>query len=358
MVTNKHFFFFNDMYINFMNVENKNKYISNWLLLITLLVALIIIIGGLTRLTGSGLSITKWDLFIGVFPPFSSYDWEISFNLYKQIPEYHLINSSITLSEFKVIYWWEYIHRLLGRLIGLFYFFPLLYFTYKKIFKKKTLLLLYVIFVLMVIQGFVGWYMVKSGLSERVDVSHYRLSLHLTLAFVIFISLFWSYLISTKKNCLMRSIKLPMNLPLIFIFLILLQISMGALVSGLNAGQIYQTWPLMNQNFFPDDSLFSDLFSLTSFESASIVQFFHRNIAYFITCYFIIMLFIIFKNNNFIHLRKIAMSVFFVLLLQIFLGILTILSGAQIILASIHQIGSIFLVATSLILVFKNSKIS
>ena len=106
----------------------------------------------------------------------------------------------------------------------------------------------------MVIQGFVGWYMVKSGLSERVDVSHYRLSLHLTLAFVIFISLFWSYLISTKPNCLMRSIKLPMNLPLIFIFLILLQISMGALVSGLNAGQIYQTWPLMNQNYFPDDS--------------------------------------------------------------------------------------------------------
>ena len=127
------------MYINFMIEENKNAYISYWLLLITLLVALMIIVGGLTRLTDSGLSITKWDLFSGILPPLSLNDWEKSFLLYKKIPEYSLLNSSMTLDEFKNIYWWEYIHRLLGRIVGLLYFIPLLYFTYKKLIKKKII---------------------------------------------------------------------------------------------------------------------------------------------------------------------------------------------------------------------------
>ena len=339
-------------------MADKNKYISYWLLLITFFVGLMIVLGGLTRLTDSGLSITTWSLFSGILPPLSSKDWENLFNLYKQIPEYKQLNFSMSVEDFKFIFWWEYIHRLLGRIVGLAYIIPLIFLSFKKIIKKNHLLSLYSIFFLICFQGFVGWYMVKSGLSERNDVSHYRLSIHLTLAFIIYLSLIWSYLTFKNRNYPVVNKKKPNLLFLTFFFLVLLQISIGALVSGLDAGQIYQTWPLMNQNYFPDDSVLNDLFSLHSLESASIVQFIHRNIAYLLLFLFIIIFFTIFKNENLIFLRKTALLVLFTLVLQIFLGILAVLSGAQIILASMHQIGSIFLITSSLILVFKNSRIN
>jgi len=285
-------------------------------------------------------------------------DWENTFALYKQIPEYKVLNSSMTLDQFKVIYWWEYIHRLLGRMVGLFYLIPLLYFTYKKIVRKDLLISFYLIFFLICFQGFIGWYMVKSGLSERTDVSHYRLSLHLTLAFIIFILLFWNYLKYKNQQIFIYNKKLPSYLPIFFIFCVLVQISVGGFVSGLDAGQIYQSWPLMNHNYFPDDSNLEDLFSMKTFETPSIVQFIHRNIAYFIILLFSYIATIVYMNEDFIYLRKIALLVFISLFLQTFLGILTVLSGAQIILASMHQIGSVFLITTSLILVFKNSKIN
>ena len=346
------------MYINSVLEENKNNNITKWLLFITLLVALMIIIGGLTRLTGSGLSITKWDLISGIFPPLSLDKWEKTFFLYKQTPQYHLENSSMTLTQFKFIFWWEYAHRLLGRIIGIFYIIPLFYFTFKKRLKKDTLVSLYIILVLVCIQGFIGWYMVTSGLTESTDVSHYRLALHLILAFIIFILLLWNYLKYTNQEFLVHNKKLPSYLPILFIFCLLIQICIGAFVSGLDAGQIYQSWPLMNQSYFPDDSNLKDLFSLKAFETPSIVQFIHRNIAYFIILLFGFIATIIYRNEAFIHLKSTASLVFVFLLLQTFLGILTVLSGAQIILASMHQIGSILLITTSLILVFKNSRIN
>ena len=346
------------MYINFMIEENKNIYISYWLLLITFLVALMIIIGGLTRLTDSGLSITRWDIVAGILPPFNLSDWEKSFTLYKQIPEYKLLNSSMTLEQFKTIYWWEYSHRLLGRIIGLFYLIPLFYFTFKKMIKKNSLISLYLILILIFFQGFVGWYMVKSGLTERTDVSHYRLALHLILAFIIFILLLWNYLKCKNQNIFSNNKKLPSYLPIFFIFCVIVQICIGAFVSGLDAGQIYQSWPLMNQNYFPDDSSLRDLMSTKAFETPSIVQFIHRNLAYFIIFLYSFIALIIYKNKDFIYLRRIALIIFIFLLLQTFLGILTITSGAQIILASMHQIGSIFLITSTLILVFKNSRIN
>ena len=182
------------MYINFVNVENKNIYISYWLFLQAFLVATMIVIGGLTRLTDSGLSITEWELFSGIFPPLTLNKWQYLFSLYQQIPEYKLINSSMTLDEFKIIYWWEYSHRLLGRILGFFYIIPLIYFSYKKMLSRNSLISFYLIFFLIFFQGIIGWYMVKSGLSERTDVSHYRLALHLTLAFIIFVLLLWNYL--------------------------------------------------------------------------------------------------------------------------------------------------------------------
>ena len=346
------------MYIKFMNDQNKNIYISSWLMLITSLVGLMIVIGGLTRLTDSGLSITRWDLISGILPPFSLKDWEIAFSLYKEIPEYKLINSTMTLDEFKFIYYWEYGHRLLGRLIGIVYLLPLIFFTWKGFLNKKMLISFYSIFFLITFQGFIGWYMVTSGLVERTDVSHFRLSLHLTVAFIIFILLFWNYLKLKNKERSEFTKKLPLNLPNIFFLLIIIQIGIGAFVSGLDAGKIYQTWPLMDEKYFPDDSNFKDLFLLSSLNNPSILQFIHRNVAYLILLIFLIITFIVFISNNYKYLRRIILLIFFSLILQIVLGILTVLSGAQIILASMHQIGSIILVTTSLILVFKNSKIN
>ena len=345
------------MYINLMPDENKNYYISYWLLLTTFLVAIMIIVGGLTRLTDSGLSITKWDLFIGIIPPLNSTAWQNAFNEYKQIPEFKLLNSSMTIKSFKFIFWWEYIHRLLGRLIGIVYLVPLIYFSYKRLISKNNLIFFYMIFFLILFQGFLGWYMVKSGLSVNTDVSHYRLSIHLTFAFLIYILLFWSFL-KYNGDKFIYSKKIPFNLTLFFIFLIILQISMGALVSGLEAGKIYQTWPLMGNSYFPSDSSYMDLLSFNSFETPSIVQFIHRNISYLIFSFFIIILKIVFTNDEYFCLRKISIYVFLTLIFQIFLGILTILSGANIYFSSLHQFGSIILITTSLILVFKTSKIN
>ena len=341
-----------------MSNVNKDLYISTWLLLITFFVALMIIVGGLTRLTDSGLSITRWDLISGILPPITSQDWENSFNLYKQIPEYKLLNSSMVLDQFKTIYWWEYSHRLLGRLIGLLYILPLFYFTYKNFIKKNSLVSFYLILFLILLQGFIGWYMVKSGLTERTDVSHYRLALHLTLAFIIFIFLLWNFLKYKKQQILNYDKKLSNYLIFIFTLLLLVQICIGAFVSGLDAGKIYQTWPLMNQAYFPDDSLIKDLFSLKAFEIPSVIQFIHRNIAYLIILFFIYISFIVYKNSDLRHFRKNIILIFIILSIQIILGILTVLSGAEILLASLHQVGSIFLITSSIILVYKNSRIS
>jgi cytochrome c oxidase assembly protein subunit 15 len=341
-----------------LNKNQNNKFISLWLLLITFLVALIIIVGGLTRLTDSGLSITKWDLFTGIFPPISLDDWEKSFSLYKKIPEYKLINSSMTLDQFKIIYWWEYAHRLLGRAIVLLFILPLIYLTFKRKLSKKNIFSFYFILFLMLFQGFVGWYMVKSGLVDRTDVSQYRLSLHLTLAIIIFCILFWNFLKNVSQSNFESKIKISFYLPIIFLIILILQISLGAFVSGLDAGQIYQSWPLMNQSYFPDDSMFTDLFSLKVFETPSLAQFIHRNVAYIMLVFFLVILFIVFKNDDLTYLRKSTILVFLFLLLQFFLGILTIIFGAQIFFAYMHQLCSIVLLAATLILVFKNSRIN
>ena len=346
------------MYSNFMSDENKDIYIRYWLLLITFLVALMIIVGGLTRLTESGLSITKWDVIAGIIPPLNQTDWQFYFDQYKKIPEFKLLNPAMTIHEFKVIFWWEYTHRLLGRIIGFFYILPLIYFTFKKNLNRKKLFTFYLIFFLICLQGFIGWYMVKSGLTERTDVSHYRLSVHLTLAFIIFILLLWNFFNYKNNNIVPTSKSLPYSLPVLFLIFIVIQIAIGAFVSGMDAGRIYQSWPLMNGNFFPDDSNIRDLFSFRSLETPSIVQFIHRNIAYFIILLIVFILINIYRNENFIYLRKTILLIFIFALLQTFLGIFTILSGAQIIFASMHQLGSIFLVTTSLILVFKNSRIN
>ena len=333
-----------------MNVGNKNIYISSWLLLITWLVALMIVVGGLTRLTDSGLSITEWQLFSGFLPPLNNGDWENYFNLYKKIPEFKLQNYSMTLNEFKIIFWWEWAHRFLGRLIGICFLLPLIYFTIKLGF--KDLKKLYFIFFLICFQGFIGWYMVSSGLIDRVDVSHYRLALHLLIAFFIFSLILWDYF--KLKNIDLSHQKLKLYLPLTFLVLIFCQISIGAFVSGMDAGTIYNSWPLMGSSYFPDDNQFANMFKLTAFNDPSLVQFFHRNLAYIIFFYYLTLVYKIYKNNfsRYFNLIKIIGLILFI---QIVLGILTLFYGAQIYLASMHQICSIFLVSSSVYFLYLTS---
>jgi cytochrome c oxidase assembly protein subunit 15 len=336
-----------------MYIENSKfrNYVANWLIGMCLIISIMIIVGGLTRLTDSGLSITQWQLFSGIIPPLNNLQWMQYFDLYKQIPEYKLQNFSMTLDEFKIIFWWEFIHRFLGRLIGISFLIPLIFFTIKLGFNKTKNL--FFIFFLICLQGFIGWYMVSSGLIDKVDVSHYRLSLHLFLAFLILSLLFWQYLNLINLN--LPSNKINLYLPISFLLLIFLQIIFGAFVSGMDAGMIYNTWPLMGSSYFPDDNLVIDFFKLSVFNEPSLVQFIHRNLAYLIiTIYLIILAYVYLKN-----LRDFIKTIYFLgflLFLQIILGIFTLLSGAQILLASMHQISSIFLVLSTIYLVFINLK--
>ena len=259
----------------------------------------------------------------------------------------------MTLDEFKVIFWWEFIHRFLGRLIGVLYLIPLIFFTIKVGFKNA--LGLNLIFALICLQGFVGWFMVSSGLVDRVDVSHFRLALHLILAFIILSLILWNYL-NYKKIELPR-IKISNYLLIVFLLLLFIQIVMGAFVSGMDAGKIYNTWPLMGGNYFPDDNVLISLFSLSSLSDPSLVQFIHRNLAYLI---FIVYLYIFFKiyRNNLIEYFKIAAVTGVLLTLQIILGIFTLLSGAQMIVSSMHQVSSIFLITSSVYFLYLNTKTS
>tara|TARA_B100000902_G_scaffold291644_1_gene278022 strand:- start:821 stop:1762 length:942 start_codon:yes stop_codon:yes gene_type:complete len=310
-----------------------------------------IIVGGLTRLTDSGLSITKWQLFSGFLPPLNHDDWILYFNLYKEIPEFKLQNYNMNLQEFKIIFWWEWVHRFLGRMIGIGYLIPLIYFSFKIRFLK--LLNLYLIFILICFQGFIGWYMVSSGLVERLDVSHFRLSFHLFIAFLILSLIFWNYLKINKKKDLLN--KLDPIIPFSFLALIFLQIIIGAFVSGMDAGKIYNSWPFMGNSFFPDDNKLMNLFKLSVFSDPSLVQFIHRNLAYLI-CFFYLFIFFKIYKNKIKELYKPVNLLGCMIVLQIILGILTILNGAQIFIASMHQISSIFLVSISIYFFFINSK--
>jgi cytochrome c oxidase assembly protein subunit 15 len=328
-------------------LKNKKYHIFflTWLAGMIALVALIIVVGGLTRLTESGLSITKWELFSGILPPLNPAEWSKYFLLYKEIPQFILLNSSMSLDEFKIIFLWEYYHRLLGRIIGLFFIIPFLFLIFKKKLNRSLITKLSFIFILILFQGAIGWYMVVSGLTNNVSVSHYRLAFHLSTAFIIFSSLVWLF-INYYSNEKKKFFQLNSDFLLIkiIIFLIFIQIIIGALVSGLDAGKIYQTWPLMNGNYFPDDYSFNDLINLNN---PSFVQFVHRNVAYLIFFLAVYLGILIYKRKV---KRLYASFLFFflIILLQVFLGVSVLFSNLNIFFASSHQISSIFLIACSL----------
>ena len=334
----------------FVNSDNYIRYLKLWLITLFLLIILMVAVGGLTRLTDSGLSITAWELFSGILPPLNNTDWNYYFTEYKKIPEYQNINLGMTLDEFKIIFYWEYAHRLLARVVGLFCLIPLIIFSLKfrtnKFYSNKY----YFIFFLICLQGFIGWFMVSSGLIENNDVSHFRLSIHLSLALFILCLIFWFIL--DFYNIKKFYTKIP-NLFLTFIFiLIFLQIILGAFLSGLDGGLIYNSWPDMNGSFFPNDVKYSDLLTGQLFNNPSIIQFFHRVTAYILVIFIVILNYLFLKNK--LNIKNI---IFFdiAILIQIFLGIITLLSGVEIKYASLHQLGSILVLTSYLIILYKNS---
>ncbi|MDC3308495.1 COX15/CtaA family protein, partial [Candidatus Pelagibacter sp.] len=307
-------------------------------------------VGGLTRLTDSGLSITAWELFTGILPPLNINEWNFYFSEYKKIPEYKNINYGMSLEEFKVIFYWEYAHRLLARFVGLFTLVPLIFFSIyfrdTKYYSNKY----YWIFFLVCLQGFIGWYMVSSGLIENNDVSHFRLSIHLSLALFILCLIFW-YILDIYKTKKFQN-KIP-NLLLLFILkLIVLQIVFGAFLSGLDGGLIYNSWPDMNGSFFPNDVGYGDLIYTQLFNNPSIVQFLHRSIAYLLLFFIIILNLIYFKNK---YDFKYVLFFDVAILIQIFLGIITLISGVEIRYASLHQLGSILVLSSYFLILYKNS---
>ena len=335
----------------FVNSDNYIKYLKLWLITLFSLIVLMVAVGGLTRLTDSGLSITAWELFTGILPPLNIIEWNFYFSEYKKIPEYQNINYGMSLEEFKVIFYWEYVHRLLARFVGLFTLVPLLffslYFKTSSYYSKKY----YWLFFLVCLQGFIGWYMVSSGLIENNNVSHFRLSIHLSLALFILCLIFWYILDIYKIEKFDKKIS---KLLLLFILkLIVVQIILGAFLSGLDGGLIYNSWPDMNGSFLPNDVGYNDVFNTQLLNNPSIIQFLHRVTAYLLLFFIIILNFLIIKNN---HGTKNIILFDLAILIQIFLGIVTLLSGVEIKYASLHQLGSIFVLTSYLVILYKNSK--
>jgi cytochrome c oxidase assembly protein subunit 15 len=311
-------------------------YVRAWLFAIAALIFAMVTVGGSTRLTGSGLSITEWQPLIGAIPPLSEADWQAAFAKYREIPEYSLVNAGMTLGQFKFIYWWEWTHRFLGRFIGVAFFIPLVFFWLTRRLEARLIPRLAMIFVLGGLQGALGWYMVKSGLVDRIDVSQYRLSAHLTLATLIYGAVVWTALDLGRER---RAASLDLG-ALGLVGLILLQIAAGGFVAGIDAGQGYNTWPLIDGSFIP-----SGLFAMEPqwrnlFENALTVQFDHRMLAYAIAIYAALLAF---RTRS-----PPAYALMGVVALQVALGIWTLLEHVPLAQALMHQAGAMVLFATAI----------
>ena len=346
--------------MNFLNNSIKFKInVFIWLMILTLMVFSIIVIGGLTRLTDSGLSMVDWRPILGIIPPLSNDEWLNVFDLYKQTPEYIYVNNTFSLAEFKFIFWWEWSHRVIARFLGIVFLIPLVFFIFKKyinIFLFKRLIM---VFVLGIFQALVGWWMVKSGLSDNPYVSPYRLTFHLMNALLIFSVLFWTCLeyfyINSKRN----KHKLDTNeyLILFSISLTIITIISGGFMAGTHAGQSFNTFPLMNGKIFPQDYYLSELGILNFFENTVAINFNHRWIAS-ITFIYInsVFIYLIFSRKK--QMRSIfPFLVIFLLIIQFSLGIFTLLSNVNINFASLHQTNSVLLLA-SLLLYYHQYKIN
>lgn len=327
-----------------LTLNRENKPLIIWVTSLLIALFTLVLVGGATRVTDSGLSITEWEPVIGVLPPFTLESWMIEFNKYKLIPEYSLINYQMTLTEFKVIYLWEWGHRFLARIVGLIALVPFIYFLIKKKLSNSQIIKASTIVFLIALQGYIGWYMVQSGLSERVDVSQYRLATHLTMAFIIiYVSFFLLFDIlnieSNQKTVFSKVWSTS------FVSLVFLQIFLGGIVSGLDGGLIYPTWPLMGNSFMPLDYWNIDLGFFNLFENRSNIQFNHRSLAYLILFFSIINIYLYRKDKI---LFKISNILFVIILIQILFGVVSIIYYMPWQTALLHQFFAIVLFSISI----------
>lgn len=319
-----------------------------WLLTGCFLIFIMVLVGGITRLTNSGLSMTDWHLVTEVIPPITHTQWEAAFEEYKKYPEYQKINIhfDFTLEDYQQIYFWEWFHRLLGRLLGIVFIVPFIYFLIRKKISgailKKCILLLF----LGGFQGFLGWYMVKSGLVDQPDVSHYRLAMHLTTAFITFAFTLWVALdiIYPDKKTIKTGFRNFLRFSLV---VLVIQIIWGAFVAGLNAGLIHNTWPLMNEGKLIHETVFIEQSPLwrNFVEGKSGVQFAHRYLAYIVVGLIAV---IWFKSRKFdlTGLQSNGISALLILVLvQFVLGVFTLIFAVPLWLGILHQVGAFFLLA-------------
>jgi cytochrome c oxidase assembly protein subunit 15 len=312
--------------------------VAIWLWAVAFLIFCMVIVGGATRLTDSGLSITEWRPLLGAIPPLSDADWLGAFEKYKLIPEYQIQNKGMALEDFKFIYWWEWSHRFLGRAIGLIFILPLLFFMATKAIPRRMWARLTMLFLLGGAQGALGWFMVASGLSERVDVSQYRLAAHLTFAVLLFAGVVWTALGLNVRRFWQDSSEHRMAV--VMLALLFAQVAAGGFVAGLDAGFASNTWPKMNDAWVPAGLFVMEPLWKNAFENALAVQFNHRVLAYCILAYGLWLA----RYST----RFSAWLIVAGLLAQMTLGILTVVWGVPLWVALIHQGGALVLIGLAL----------
>jgi cytochrome c oxidase assembly protein subunit 15 len=343
-----------------LNIQNRSAVIL-WLFSGCLLIFLMVVVGGITRLTGSGLSITRWDVVTGSIPPMSEAAWEKEFAHYQESPQYKLINSHFGIHEFKQIYWWEYIHRLIGRIIGLVFIIPFIWFLIRKQLSKDLIWKSLILFGMGGLQGFIGWYMVSSGLVDIPSVSHYRLALHLITAFFTFGLTFWFAfeLINTEKLQLTGWKKGIRKLAVGIFAVTVLQIIYGAFVAGMKAGHIYNTWPLMGDSLIAESVFyaFKNLGWAAFVNNLSGVQFIHRYLAYVVLFLIFFLAYRVFKMQKSTNEKLLPSqlgAVYFVvaiIICQFILGVLTLIYNVPVWMGVTHQVFAFILFAAEIYLI-------
>ena len=319
-----------------------------WLMMLFFLVAAMIVVGGLTRLTDSGLSITEWAPVTGAIPPLSATDWLAEFDKYQQIPEFTLVNSAMTLEEFKTIYWWEWGHRFLGRIVGLVWFVGFVWFLVRKAIPTGWTPRFLALGLLGGLQGAIGWWMVSSGLTGRmVDVASYRLAIHLGLAFLILGLIAWFILELRLSGAELLQARRRregglMRLTTILIGVVFVQILLGALVAGIDAGRSFPTWPSMNGEFLPSESFGYTPLWTNFFENPALVQFNHRMLGY-LALAFGAFVWWRSRSSALSGVRAVHVMAFGMLVFQMVLGILTAIYAAPLHAAITHQLGAVVL---------------
>jgi cytochrome c oxidase assembly protein subunit 15 len=318
--------------------SDRSRAVAIWLFAVAVLVLAMVVVGGSTRLTGSGLSITEWKPVTGAVPPLSESRWEAEFARYRAIPQYQAINAGMTLAAFKGIYWWEWTHRFLGRLVGVVFFVPFVVFAIRRQIPRRLLLRLAGIFVLGGLQGLVGWWMVASGLTHRVYVAPERLMIHLGLAFALLGALVWTAL-DAWAGWARHTLPSPWGrLALGLVGLIFFQVLLGALVAGNHAGLVYNDWPLMNGRVFPADYAGQGLWATLAHNQAA-VQLHHRLVAYLLTLAAIVLGVAAWRSSYLARDAKVlALAVTAAVLFQAVLGVITLITVVPVALGVAHQV--------------------